>query len=441
MAQGSNALWYGGLSRRGVRLGLESEEELLERLGRPQDSVRFIHVAGTDGKGSVCAMMASVLREAGYRVGAFTSPEILRVNECIRVDGAEIEDRDLEQVLGEVRAQAEAMAAEGRECTSFEVLTAAALVFFREVSAEVAVVEVGMGGRLDCTNVISPESTVINNVAMEHTAFLGGTLGEISYEKAGIMKPGVPCATINPDEVYGVLEARAAEVGCPLLRIAEGDVRVLDSGPEGVDMEYGGTVYRVGLPGRHQARNAALAIEGLRALPDFAERIEGSLHAGLEAVSWPCRMQKLMADPIILDVTHTVSGAACLRGDVAEIYGDVVLVLGMLSDKDADGVSAELAQVSSSIFVTQPPSPRAMPAAELAGIASRHGRVDGVYPSLGAAMEAAMAARGDRLVLATGSLRMAEGVLRWMQARSSRFSTSSRRSTWAERTLGAIRRG
>ncbi|MDO5852998.1 MAG: folylpolyglutamate synthase/dihydrofolate synthase family protein [Thermoplasmata archaeon] len=440
MALGSNALWYGGLSRKGVKLGLDNEEELLERLGRPQDRIRFVHVAGTDGKGSVCAMMESVLREAGFRVGAFTSPEILAVNECIRIDGCEIEDRDFEQVMGVVREQAEAMAAEGRECTSFEVLTAAALVFFGTVSADIAVMEVGMGGRLDSTNVIMPEVTVINNVSLEHTAFLGGTIREISAEKAGIMKPGVPCVTMNPDDVYGVLESHARAVGCPIRRVMAEDVRVLENSPDSVQMEYGGVVHTVGLPGRHQARNAALAIEGLAMLPDFEERIAPVLSDGLADVSWPCRMQKLMADPIIVDVTHTVSGAECLSADIAEIYGDVVLVIGMLSDKDADGVSAELAKVASAVFVTQPDSPRARPAEDLASIVSEHVRVDGVHRSVAEAMEAAMEARGDANVLVTGSFRMAEGVLRWLQTRSSRYSTGSRGSTWAERILAATRR-
>ncbi|MDO5862479.1 MAG: Mur ligase family protein, partial [Thermoplasmata archaeon] len=294
--------------------------------------------------------------------------------------------------------------------------------------------------RLDSTNVIMPDVTVINNISLEHTAFLGGTIREITGEKAGIMKPGVPCVTVNPDDVFDVLRSRAEAVGCPLMRVRAGDVNVISDSPDCVEMEYGGTVYTVGLPGRHQARNAALAIEGLRALPDYEERIAGSLHDGLECVSWPCRMQKLMADPIIVDVTHTVSGAECLREDIAEIYGDVVLVIGMLSDKDADGVSRELAPIASMIFVTQPDSPRARPAAEMAEAISKYGRVDGVFPDIRAAMEAAMDARGDSNVLVTGSFRMAEGVLRWLQTRSSRFSTRSQRSTWAERILGAIRR-
>lgn len=440
MSSGPNMAWYAGLSGRGMRLGLEDETELLERLGRPQDGIRLIHVAGTDGKGSVCAVMEAVLRESGYSVGMFTSPEILRINESIRIGGLEIEDADLEQIMGLVREQAEAMAAEGRPCTSFEVLTAAALLFFNMVSAEIAIMEVGMGGRLDSTNVIRPEVAVINNIGIEHTRFLGSTIEEIASEKAGIMKPGVPCVTMNPDPVFDVIRRHAEEIGCPLRRIMAEDVNVISSGAESVDMEYRGTVYSVQLPGRHQARNAVLALEALSELPDYEERILPNIHSGLEAVMWPCRMQKLMADPIIVDVTHTVGGARCLREDISEIYGDVVLVIGMLSDKDVDGVMRELAPVCSKVFVTEPRSPRARSAEETAGIVGRHHEVDGTFPEFSDAMDAAMEARGDRNVLVTGSFRMAEGVLRWLAERSFRYSTSSRRSTWAERILDAARR-
>ena len=440
MSLGPNMVWYGGLSKRGIRLGLETEEELLERLGRPQDGIRFVHVAGTDGKGSVSAMIESILRESGFAVGAFTSPEILSITECIRFCGSDIDERDLEQVMGVVREAAEAMRDEGVECTSFEVLTAAALVFFRTVGAEMAVMEVGMGGRLDSTNVISPEVTVINNIGMEHIAFLGSTIGEIASEKAGIMKPGVPCVTMNGDEVFSVLERHAAEVGCPIRRIVADDVDVVSNGPASVMMEYNGELFEVGLPGRFQARNAALAMEGVRLLPDYEERIAFHVADGLATVAWPCRMQKLLADPVIVDVTHTVDGARCLRSDIEEIYGSVVLVIGMLNDKDADGVVSELAPMCSAIYVTQPDSPRALPCEDLAETVRRHGRVDGVFRTIGEAMEAALDGRGDDNVLVTGSFRMAEGVLRWMAERSSRFSTRSQRSTWAERILAATRR-
>ncbi len=429
-------MWYGGLSGRGIKPGLENERELLRRLGNPQDSLRLIHVAGTDGKGSVCAMMESILRASGYRTGMFTTPEILEVNECIRFDGCDIEDEDLDQILGRVRVEAEGMSLEGRHCTSFEVLTAAALLFFSTVSADFAIVEVGMGGRLDSTNVIVPEVTVINNIGLEHTEYLGDTLESVASEKAGIMKSGVPCVTMNPDDVFDILDDRATEVGCPLYRVLADDISVLSLRPDSVEFSYGGIVYKVGIPGRHQARNAVLAMVALSMLGD--DVIMDNLHRGLEDAYWPCRMQKLMAYPIIVDVTHTVAGARSLASDVREIYGDVTVVLGMLSDKDVDGVVRELVPVCSRMIATQPDSPRAMPVDRLVDVASAHLEVDSKYPSIHTAMEAAM--DGEGMILVTGSFRMAEGVLGWLATKSSRYSTYCPRNIWAERILDAIRR-
>lgn len=439
MAAGPNVLWYGNLSSRGIRPGLDNEIELLERLGRPQDHVRFIHVAGTDGKGSVCAMIESILVRSGMTVGSFISPEISRVNECIRLCGNEIDDADLEQILGDVRVHADAMAREGRECTSFEVLTAAALLFFNTVSTEIAVMEVGMGGRLDATNVIVPDVTVINNIGMEHTRFLGDTIESIAMEKAGIMKPGVPCVTLNDDEVFVHLLRHSEEVGCPISRVDPSEISVVSSNIDSVEIGYRGFAYTVGIPGRHQARNAVLAIEAVRLLGDYRDRIEPYVFDGLEEVSWPCRMQKFLAHPIVVDVTHTSGGAVCLARDVSELYGKVVLVFGMLSDKDVDAVSRALAPVCSKVFATQPDSPRAMSADLVAETMGKYHEVDGTYRSLTEAMGAAMDARGDEVILVTGSFRMAEGVLKWI-ARSSRFSTYSQRNTWAEHIRGAIRR-
>lgn len=415
-----NIAWLDGLTRRGVKPGLENTEELLRRVGDPREGMRYIHVAGTDGKGSVCAMTESILKASGLRVGAFTSPHIMRVNECIRVDGEEIPDRDLVHLIGMVRPHAEAMAAEGMECTNFEVLTVMALKYFSLVSADIAVIEVGMGGRLDSTNVVTPVVTVINNIGMEHTEFLGDTIEKISLEKAGIMKPGVSCVTMNPDTVFGVLEEHAREVGCPLIRVMDTDAQVMASWPDCLDFVYRGESYTVALPGRHQARNASLAIEAVSSLPEYEDTIREHVPEGLETVSWPCRMQKMLAEPVIVDVTHTRNGAVCLHSDISEIYGEVVLVLAMLSDKDIDGVASELAPVSAKVFVASPDSPRAAEAERVADIMSGYHRVDGVFRTVGEAMEAAMECRDDLNILVTGSFRTAEDALRWLQSRYAR---------------------
>ena len=194
--------WLEGLSSRGIRPGLNSIKSLLGALGDPQDGMRLIHVAGSDGKGSVCCMLESILLSAGYSTGLFSSPHILKVNESIRIDGKDISDNELDSVLGEVRKASESS---GCACTNFEALTACALLCFRKRGVDIAIIEVGMGGRLDATNIITPEVSVINNISMEHTAYLGDTIGKIAFEKAGIMKPGVPCVTINTGETLEVI--------------------------------------------------------------------------------------------------------------------------------------------------------------------------------------------------------------------------------------------
>ena len=416
-----NMAWFENLGSRGIKLGLDNMTELLERLGNPQEGVRFVHVAGTDGKGSVCAMIESILNASGIRAGAFTSPHIHKVNECIRLAGEDISDADLIDILSRVRPCVEDMASEGKVCTSFEVLTACALLYFKLVSVEIAVVEVGMGGRMDSTNVIVPEVSVINNIGMEHTAYLGNTIEEIAFEKAGIMKPDVPCVTINDGPALEVLMRRSEEIGAPLTQVSASEVEVVNSRPDAIEMIYRGELFEVALPGRHQAGNAALAIGAVSLLRDYEERIREHVVEGLATVSWPCRMQKMMAMPIVVDVTHTLAGAKCLARDVSEIYGKVVLVIGMLSDKDLDGVSRELAPIAERVFVTAPDSPRAASPETMADVMSKYHDDVTVVPTVADAMEAAMECREDLNVLVTGSFRTAEDVLRWFQER---FATS-----------------
>ena len=195
---------------------------------------------------------------------------------------------------------------------------------------------------------------------------------------------------------------------------------VMASWPDCLDFVYRGESYTVALPGRHQARNASLAIEAVTMLPEYEETIRDHVAEGLEIVSWPCRMQKMLAEPVIVDVTHTRNGAVCLHSDIAEIYGEVVLVLAMLSDKDIGGVSSELAPVSAKVFVASPDSPRAARAEDVADIMSRYRRVDGVFGTVGEAMETALDQREDLNVLVTGSFRTAEDALRWLQTRYAR---------------------
>ena len=418
-----NMDWFEGLSGRGVHPGLANITELMNRLGNPQKGMRVIHVTGTDGKGSVCAMIESVLRCSGFRTGLFTSPEIMKVNECIRIGGEDVSDEDIGMALETVRPHAEDMAAIGMECTRFEALTAMALVLFRLLSVEIAVVEVGMGGRLDSTNVVEPEVSVINGIGVEHTRFLGSTIGEIALEKAGIAKKGAPCVTINTGEALESISEYCGRVGAPLVTISASDAEVVNTKPDSIDMLFNGELMTVGLPGRFQAGNAVLAMAALSQLHDYQERIADHVAEGLASVAWPCRMQKHIAMPLIIDVTHTSTGAARLAEDIAEIYGEVVLVIGMLEDKDLKGVCSRLAGIASKVYVTAPQSPRAAPVGRMADAMAEFRSDAQSFPDVDSALDAAMDARGEDNVLVTGSFRMAEEALIWLQKRFARYWT------------------
>ncbi len=398
--------WLNDLNVRGIKLGLESIKGLLAKLDNPQNGLSIIHVAGSDGKGSVCCMIESILMAAGYKVGMFNTPHILKVNECIRINGRDINDDQFDSLLLDVKKASESM-----ECTNFEALTACAFLCFKREDVDFAVIEVGMGGREDATNVIVPTVSVINNISLEHTAFLGNTLAEIAYQKAGIMKKGVPCVTLNRGEALDALIRYSKEVGCELSVVDTDELEVLSNEKSGLLIRYQCKNYWVGIPGRYQARNAALAIDAVRNLPD-CERIEQFINIGLEDAFWPYRMEKIN-DRVVLDVTHTREGAESLKENIPEIYGRVTLVTAMLNDKDLDGVAEILSEIADRVYVTSVDSPRAASKELLAESYKKfHGDVT-VCDCIDDAMELAL--KNEGTVLVTGSFRTAEGCLRWLR--------------------------
>jgi len=353
-------------------------------------------------------MIESILRAAGFRTGMFTSPQILEINECIRIDGEPIDSDLLEGYLEEVK---DAYDRSGCGCTNFETFTACALYSFVKEDVDIAVVEVGMGGRLDSTNLIEPEVTVINNISLEHTKFLGDTIGKIANEKAGIMKPGVPCVTINAGEALEILKRHAEEIGCPLIEVDPEGIDIISNRCDGIDMRYNSRNYDVGLPGRFQGRNAALALEAVSQMSGHADILPFA-NIGLHTARWPARMERV-DDRLVVDVTHTLAGSRYLRSDIEEIYGRVVLVTAMLSDKDLDGVASELAPIATKVLVSAPASPRAADPELLAAAYRKHHNDVTVYDTVGDAVEAALKEEGT--VLVTGSFRTAEDCLRWLR--------------------------
>lgn len=419
--------WLFGLEARGIKFGLENTAELLRRMGNPQNEFRSVHVGGTNGKGSVSALISSSLREAGYRVGLYTSPHIVDFGERIQVDGKTLTKEDMLRLAEVVRKISTQMADEDpeRRMTFFELTTTMAFARFAEMSVDWAVIEVGMGGRLDATNVINPECVVITRVGREHTEFLGGTIDEIAYEKAGILKPGVVSITgAAKGEGLEVIQSRADDLKSPL-RVLGRDLRhrVLSTSLDGTTMEVeGGPTLFSHLPGRFQGDNMALAYMALREI-ESSHLTEEVISKGMEQAVWPGRLETIHTDPrIILDATHTAEGARAVASEIEEmVEGDIILVLGVLNDKDLDGMARAFGSVSTSAIATSPSSKRSFPASRVEETLRAHCpdvvRVDDVGEAIQHAIDHA---DRDDTILITGSLYTIGEARRWWDSRKGR---------------------
>ncbi len=399
--------WLFDLTRFGSKNGLDNTRELLSRLGNPQDDFRSIHVAGSDGKGSTCAFIESVLRIAGIRTGLFTSPHIVRPNERIRVCGKDVDDDTFIDLAERVRSVIDEMRADGFACTFFEAVTAMAFLHFRESGVEYAVIEVGMGGRFDATNVIVPEVSVITNISLEHTKYLGDTIEKIAFEKAGIIKSGVPVVTCNTGEALDVIRERARETGSELT-VVEG---VEASGSV---VRYRGKEWNTGIPGSFQAINSAVAFEAL-AHSRVWSKAEPYVAEGMSSARWPARMQRIDGMPLIVDVTHTAAGMRALCRDILSTYGRTVTVFGVLDDKDVRHMAESVSEMSDSIILVTPDSPRALPCRSALEVFRSLGRDAESSDSFDSALERALAVADGRIVLVTGSFVMAESAFRWLE--------------------------
>jgi dihydrofolate synthase/folylpolyglutamate synthase len=393
-----------------VVLGLAQITRLLDELDHPERDFPAVHVAGTNGKGSVCAMAAAALERAGHRVGLLTSPHLVDFAERIRVNGRRIREEEAVPIL-ETLDEAGGF----RDGSFFEVTTALAFEHFRRKGVDVAVVEVGLGGRLDATNVCFPRVTAITNIDLDHMKTLGPDRPAIAAEKAGIVKPGVPLVLgRTSEEASPVIEAIASQRGAPLLSCADlTEVRVLASSWEGleVSIRLPGERHRyarIPLPGRHQADNLAVAALAARTF-DPREGTLDALLEGLEATHWPGRLQRAGSDPVrIYDVAHNRAGAEALVQALEElgIPEDAVLLVGVLADKDHHEMAQLLARSFRRAVATTPPHPlRARPAAETALALEEAGIETIVQESAGEACTAAgrLAGKGGWVVV-TGSL-------------------------------------
>ena len=358
-----------GTDWKGSRLGLERMHELMHRLGEPQDSLKFIHVAGTNGKGSTSTMLASILAAAGYKTGLYTSPHLVRVNERFRINGSDIPDAALCRAAAAVKEASGGMA---DAPTEFEILTAMGFWYFAAEKCDAVVLEVGLGGRLDATNVIAaPEAAVITNIGLEHTAILGHTLPEIAREKAGIIKPGTTAVTYpvngDVDAVYREICAARGAAWRPV-RFDALRERVHSLAGQRFDYKEEKDL-TLHLLGEHQLHNAALAIETIGVLREKGWSIpESALREGLSAARWEARFELLHSHPtVIADGAHNPQCVEALARSLDEYLPGqkVIFLVGVLADKDYEAMLARLLPYGKKFFCLTPDSPRALGADDL----------------------------------------------------------------------------
>lgn len=398
-----------------TRLGLERTYELLELLGNPQKKLRFIHVAGSNGKGSTCAMLDEILRRAGYRTGLYTSPYILSFCERMRVNGEDIPGERLAEITERVKELAESMK---DHPSQFEMVTAIAIEYFYESRCDIVVLEVGMGGETDSTNAIdAPEVAVITNIGLEHTEYLGDTLEKIATVKGGIIKTG--CHAVCYDgapEVSETIAAICEKKQVPLTQLDFSNLKPVSQSLEGQTFHWKGQTFRVKLTGPHQLCNAAVVLETVECLRGRGWKIpEEAVLEGLESVSWPARMEVLQRDPLmIVDGGHNPQCAQMLKESLHQLLPDrkVVFLTGVLADKDYPQIMELLMPLAQEFVCLTPVNDRALPAKALAEYLRSCGAKAAACDTIEDGILAARGAAGeDGIVVAFGSLYLA-GVVR-----------------------------
>lgn len=400
--------YVNGTRWRGAEASLRRIRELMSLLGDPQKKLRFVHIAGTNGKGSCAAMTASVLRACGYRTGLYTSPYLYRFNERMQVNGEMIEDEALCRHISAVRDKAEKM---DEHPTEFELMTAAAMLYFLEEKCDIVVLEVGLGGRFDATNVVdTPECSIIMNIGLDHTAILGGTVEEIAAEKAGIMKKNYPCVLYEQKRsVMDVVAERCRELDAPLTTADFSAIEPVFDSLEGQAFRYKGAMYALPLLGAHQLRNAAVVLETVGVLRARGWRLEdGDVEHGLYATNWPGRFELCAEEPdFIVDGGHNPQCAETVAENLMHYFPDNkrVLLIGVLRDKDYEKMTEILAPCADEFVTVAPDSPRALSAEELAGVLSRFSKPVTPCASVAEAVDTAKELAGeDGMVCASGSL-------------------------------------
>jgi dihydrofolate synthase/folylpolyglutamate synthase len=403
---------------------LRRMEELLGRLGNPHLKAKSVHIAGSKGKGSVAAMMASALTASGYTTGLFTSPHLHTFNERIRVNGELISEAELASLVERLKPEVEAVngqATYGR-LTTFELMTALGFAYFELKGVDFQVIEVGLGGRLDATNVVQPEVCIITSISFDHTEVLGNTLAEIAAEKAGIIKSGcVVVASLQRDEAARVIKDTCLNRGVRLVRVGS-DVTWqslgFDSSQQSLRLTGRLASYELSIPllGQPQLDNAATAVAALEVLAEKGFHISGdSITKGLAQVSWPGRLQVLSRRPLlVVDGAHNPDSARKLKQSLEQYFDfdRAILVIGASSDKDIAGIVSELVPLFDKVIVTRSIHPRAMATAPIVAEFSQHGVEAQETDDISTALPLALTLAGGKdLICVTGSLFVVAGAI------------------------------
>lgn len=417
-----------GLRWFGAKLGLENPRRLAAMAGHPERQLRFLHVAGTNGKGSVCAFLESVYRHAGYRVGLYTSPHLVRFGERIQINRRPIAESEVARLVEQIQPWLPQFPRDHHP-TFFEVVTIMALIHFAEHNCDVVIWETGMGGRLDATNIVTPLASLITNIDYDHQRWLGFTLREIATEKAGILKPGVPALTAtDAPEALEVIRARALSLGCPLWIV----------GPEAAQEPW---LQRLALPlpGEHQRRNAALVAATVQVLNHELPVSTQALHDGLTRTWWPGRFQRVplpQGPELILDGAHNVGAMRAFCATLRAQYpaAHPVFIMGVMADKDLEGILREVVNVAGRVVCVPVRSDRSADPAQLAEIGRRiaPGLLFETYPSLEAALQSV---RTEALAVVTGSLYLVGEAIEQLGLAGTPSRDEKDLNTWTTATL------
>jgi dihydrofolate synthase/folylpolyglutamate synthase len=422
----------------GIKLGLDNIRAILRAAGNPQSAYRTVHVAGTNGKGSVTAMIERILRQAGLRTGRYTSPHLVQLNERFAIDGHPVSDTDLRQVLSRLQHTIDALRARGDldvHPTFFEMTTAAAFALFERAGVDAAVVEVGLGGRLDATNVLNPSVTAITTIARDHEQHLGERIGDIAAEKAGIIKPGVPVVVGRlGDDAFEVIGARARAQNAALV-VAHAGVRadVISTSEDGIDFtlatpwrDYGRL--HLSLNGEHQIDNAIVAVRAVEELESqgwFGGGDPATLSAvreGLRDVRWPGRLQWMRASgnrQALLDAAHNPAGASALAAFLARDAVRHPIVFAAMRDKDVAGIVEVLAPAVSMFIATRASNARSHTPESLAELIARHAPGAAIATAASAVEALELAWSHDRIIVVAGSIFLLGDVVAAFEGRGS----------------------